>query len=204
MLLQIHSRFCHHNCHCNYSSLNLQRLSVIVSSFGPVVAAIQESHTAKTTITLSPPWTLPWLCLYRFYWDRPPPICYPKKTSPSSESSHALTRRLNILHLGHAPQVQDDIIHDVIIAMSALVDVSIQSSSCDLACVSTWSAITSSCWCHHRWLLIASVDCWLPPFNYWPLSIDLLSGLTFCSPNAPYLVFSVDFIFAVKFWIFCI
>ena len=35
------------------------------------------------------------------------------------------------------------------------------------------------------------------------LIIDFLPELTFCSPGAPYLVFRVDFIFAVYFCIFC-
>ena len=95
VLFQTHNCFRLYNCCCSHSPLNLWRVSVIISGFGPAAAVIQS---LKTIAISSPSWSLLRLCFYRYHKDLPSPIYPLVETWPSSELPRTFTHRQNILH----------------------------------------------------------------------------------------------------------
>ena len=118
-------------------------------------------------------------------WDCLAPIYSSVETSQSSKTLQSCIKA----HAPYAPSLTSaDITRDVIRAKSILAYISIHSSTDVIA--------TSSCWLLTA--LTLTVD-----FCLWP-GRWLFSKVDFCNPGSPYLVFCIDFIFAVCFCILCL
>ena len=227
MLLHSQHRFHHHNSRYSLSPLNLQRLPVVVLKFrtcnrcrwGVLHCTDYCTHRhrhwyctdyiyrgiTKSVFSLS---TRQWKP--RSQWSLHAPsratqrFCVSASRAPcANELLHTST---NFLHM---PPCAGYSLHAPPCARSAPADVSLRwHHHCHVTCWRHYCHIT--CWRHRPHLLTSpatSAD-FIIDFDRWFwLRVDfdrwLFVIVDFCSPGAPYLVFRVDFIFAVYFCIFC-
>ena len=161
MLLQTYNCFCHHSRRCSHLPLNLRRLSIIVSSSGPIIAIVEESHTTRTTAIIATAVNLARLCFYRYHYDHLAPIYSIVEVLQPSKPSHTLTCRPGNLHesarLTRLLLLQANVTRDVINAMSALAYINIQSP----AYVSCLCHLVDVIFVDFYWQALVNFDRWL-------------------------------------------